>query len=240
MVSARPWGRSQAPKLQRQDPHWGSLAPDLHSAQIRGLRSPGQAGAVPWREGRPGPSTRLVPTGIPKVESRGRQGSAAARTGSDLRPAVLHQLRPGRSHSPRATCPPPHPATPRRLETSSPLTSLEGPHYGLPPGAPWAGKPARTRTGLKGFPEEKEGPGVGAEDSYEAVEEGREPAGFPPPHQKEQPGTRGTPLCLETTTLSLPPPQARPAPQPRSHAPRAPTGVVRVLPARVRLAVHQN
>ncbi|XP_070461072.1 membrane metallo-endopeptidase-like 1 isoform X2 [Equus przewalskii] len=63
--------------------------------KIRGLRSPGQAGAVPWREGRPGPSTRLVPAGIPKVESRGRQGSAAARTGSDLRPAVLHQLRPG-------------------------------------------------------------------------------------------------------------------------------------------------
>ncbi|XP_023483353.2 membrane metallo-endopeptidase-like 1 isoform X3 [Equus caballus] len=41
-----------------------------------------------------GPSCLLC-AGIPKVESRGRQGSAAARTGSDLRPAVLHQLRPG-------------------------------------------------------------------------------------------------------------------------------------------------
>ncbi|XP_057412968.1 membrane metallo-endopeptidase-like 1 isoform X1 [Balaenoptera acutorostrata] len=47
------------------------------------------------QEGRPWPSTRLVPAGLPEVGGGRRQGPAAAGTGADLRAAVLHQLRTG-------------------------------------------------------------------------------------------------------------------------------------------------
>lgn len=61
-----------------------------------------------WRglgsEARPVPSTCLAPTGLPQVDGRRRQGPAAARAGTDLQPAVLYQLCPGRSQRPHPTC----------------------------------------------------------------------------------------------------------------------------------------
>lgn len=69
--------------------------PDLHAA---GRYCPWEGG---WRR----PSTRLVAAGVQEVDSRRRRGPATARTEDDLRPAVLHQLRPGRTRSPLPTCP---------------------------------------------------------------------------------------------------------------------------------------
>lgn len=146
-------------------------------------------------------STPVVPAGLPEVGSGRRQGQAAARAGYDLRPAVLHQLCPGRSRE-----------SPSHLPPHWLPTRVSG---GPPPRGTSGGKPGRTGNGrfLEGFLEEMLG-GRG------------EPAGFPHPPPRHsslrladsfvprEKGDHSPSSIAQVPPYSFPRPSPRPAPLP--------------------------
>ena len=169
-----------------------------------------QAGADPRSKDRPGPSTCLASAGLPKVDGRRGQGQAAAGTGTDLRPAFLHQLCPGRSHSPHPAC---------RLSRWAPVAHQV---FGRPPLRGTSRATLRGQAGQKQTRQPGRLPGGKGSRGLELggfrcswASWGGE-AGFPPPPKKGRPGTgqAGLPCAWKEVRAHACPCPPRPAPRP--------------------------
>lgn len=222
------------------------LCEDWAGSQTSVLPGP-EAGAEPGSQDGPGPSPCVPSAGLPQVDGGRWQGPAAAGAGTDLRPAVLRQLCPGRSHGPLPACrlASRAPVSPSRFWKVSALGHFRG-H------ADCASEAEPGLVSLEGFL------GTGCRDELRGFTcswgQGGEVAPLPPPEKGQlgqdrrdspvpskkwehlpgaatpgPPHPRLGPLRAPLTPPSHPP-QARPSPS-HGHAPHAPTGVVWVLPA---------